>query len=126
MQWITTDAYKTLISRVLLGEALTLTPTTLVVGDGGHDPVSKQAIPPSSSDTALVHQTASVALQYATRNGYTLNLLGLLPGSGTGQNLSEVGVTTANGTLILRGTFNVQALQAGIDAQFSFDLFPEA
>ena len=128
MQWITTSAYTTLLSRLILAEPglPALAPARLAVGNGGHNNATGQPIPAQRSNTALAAPITDVALTSVLRDGATITVLGIIPGGAQPLLISEVGITTASGLLIARATFAPQTITEGVDAQFTLELFPEA
>lgn len=104
MLFVTTNAYKTLIARAVMGESgLDLLPKIMKIGNGAtfNGDVPN---PAASTDTDLTNSLSSVTIT-PTRSGFRVNATGTIPGSGTSTTINEVGFFTNGGVMIGRATF---------------------
>lgn len=122
MNYVTGEAWKELVAQAVMGDAVDLLPTHLVIGDGAWTGSAVRA--PRSS--GLYNQTGSFALDNVQRNGGSIVITHFLPGQSTPFTLNEVGVKTASGVIVLHGTFAPESIGANVGVNFSFVLFPMA
>lgn len=126
MIYVTTNAYKTLVARVIMGETgIDLKPATFKVGNGATFNGSSPN-PATPADTDLANTIAS-APATPTRSGVRISSTGTIPGAGTATTVNEVGLFTASGVMIARmtmpnTTFTAPAnlpLTVGLQAEYA-------
>jgi hypothetical protein len=116
----TTTPYKTLLARAILGEAVALLPTSFVLGDGAYDSARNAVRPPQDT---MYNQTVSYPVT-VSRDGSTITATVTVQPGSTPLSYSELGIKTADGTLVLHRTLAPQVVTSGISVTFDFKLLP--
>ncbi len=121
MQIRLTSVFRSRIADLLLGQPTgQVTPATASIGTGGstngtQNPPQDAMYAPSQACTVTLTRTATHEVQAFIQ----------VPPASADTTYSEVGLFTADGTLILHATFPTQTLTTGIEASFRFTLNPE-
>ena len=118
-----TAAYKAALARAVMGEAVSgaaLKPAQIVFGDGAYDSATNTVRAPGE---ALYHQTLAFPVT-PTRSGGQVSVATVARAGATPINFNEIGVLTADGTLILHRTLAPQVITEGISIEVRVDLLP--
>lgn len=123
MTLTTTTAYRTLVARAILNESVDLLPATLRLGIGHF--AGGVIVPPTPSETALDDEVISGVALTVTRVGALVRCTAEVVGGATPYDITEAGLFTASGVMVLIDVFRPRTLTNGLTFDFRYTLLPE-
>jgi hypothetical protein len=121
----TTAAFRILVARAIMGDAVDLLPATLKLGTGHYDPVTGALATPSAFATDLADAVVTGVPVTATRNGQVVVLTATAEGDATPIDITEAGVFLTDGTMVLIDVFRPRTFVEGVPFLFAYSLLPE-
>jgi hypothetical protein len=125
MYTTTTSAYRVLVARAIVGEALTLLPASLKLGTGRYNAGTGVLTPPSPDDLDLATPTITGIAVTVTRSGQLLRCTATRVGTNPAQEITEAGLFLGDGTCVLLDSFRPRTLQSGVTFILRYTLMPE-
>ena len=125
MTYTTTSAYRTLVAQAIMGTTVDLLPVTLQLGTGHYDPVTGVLTPPTPGETALETPVITAVPVTATRDGQVIRCVATVEGGATPVEITEAGLFTTAGTMVLIDVFRPRTLIEGVSFQLRYTLLPE-
>jgi hypothetical protein len=125
MNSTTTTAFRILVARAIMGDAVDLLPATLKLGTGHYDPVTGALATPSAFATDLADAVVTGVPVTATRNGQVVVLTATAEGDATPIDITEAGVFLTDGTMVLIDVFRPRTFVEGVPFLFAYSLLPE-
>lgn len=123
MTLTTTTAYRTLVARAIMGDAVVMLPTTLKLGTGHFS--GGVLVPPTPSETDLATAVITGVALTVTRVGALVRCTAEVIGGATPYDITEAGLFTADGTMVLIDVFRPRTLTNGLTFDFRYTLIPE-
>lgn len=125
MTYTTTSAYRTLVAQAIMGTTVDLLPVTLQLGTGHYDPATGVLTPPTPGETALEAPVITDVAVATTRDGQVIRCIATVEGGATTVNVTEAGLFTFAGVMVLIDVFRPRSLIAGVTFQLRYTLLPE-
>lgn len=123
MTLTTTTAFRTLVARAIMGETVDLLPATLQLGTGHFS--GGVLVPPTPSETDLDTVVISGVALTVERVGALVRCTAEIVGGATAYDITEAGLFTAAGTMVLIDVFRPRTLTNGLTFDFRYTLIPE-
>lgn len=126
MTYTTTAAYRLLVARAIMGDAVDLLPAKFALGTGRYDPVTGVLTPPSPADTGLEAPLAMTPVTVnVSRSGQTILVTAVVEGDATPVEITEAAVFLDDDTMVLIDAFRPRTLVEGVPFAFAYTLLPE-
>lgn len=123
MTLTTTTAYRTLVARAIMSETVDLLPATLKLGTGHF--AGGVLVPPTPSETDLDAPVITGVAVAVVRVGSLVRCTVEVVGGATEYDITEAGLFTAAGTMVLIDVFRPRHLATGLTFDFRYTLLPE-
>lgn len=123
MTLTTTTAYRTLVARAIMGESVDILPATLRLGTGHFS--GGALVPPTPTETNLGTVVISGVTLTVARVGALVRCTAEVVGGATAYDITEAGLFTAAGTMVLIDVFRPRTLTNGLTFDFRYTLLPE-
>ena len=125
MTYTTTAAYRILVARAIMGDAVDLLPATLKLGTGHYNAGTGVLTSPTPSETDLETPVITGVTATVNRSGQVIRITAGVEGTSTPVEITEAGVFLTDGTMVLIDVFRPRTLVTGVPFAFAYSLLPE-